>query len=185
MSRKSSSTHYGTVAVTIHWLTAILIVVLLGSGFNAGGSEDSVAKVFFLRFHVPIGLTILLLTIARICWWVFADKKPEPVAMPVWQDRMSRVVHVVLYLAIIGLSTSGVGMMILSGAGPYIFGIEDPSLLPNFWDYIPRTPHGIVGRVLVVLIILHAGAALYHHFVVRDGLLSRIWFAKHRKGEEA
>ena len=180
MNRKSSDNQYGNVAITIHWVTALLIVMLLGSGFNAGDAGDSALKVFFLRFHVPIGLTVLLLTLARIYWWCFIDKKPTSVPMPSWQNRLSRIVHVLLYLAIIGLSTSGIGMMVLSGAGPYIFG-GDPALLPNFWDYIPRIPHGIVARVLVVLLILHAGAALYHHFVKRDGLLRRMWFTGQRK----
>ena len=87
MDLKSSENYYGVVAVTIHWLSAVLIFVLLGSGFSAGQSEDPIDKVFFLRFHVPIGVTVLLLTIARILWWFLADTKPKPVPMPTWQDR--------------------------------------------------------------------------------------------------
>ena len=173
MSRKSTNNKYGTVAIAIHWLTAILILLLLCSGLVSSESDSPTIKTLVLRLHVPLGLLLLLLTVVRIGWWCFADKKPTP--MPVWQDRLSRAVHLLLYLAIIGMSTSGIGMMVLSGAGPYIFG-GDPTLLPDFWDYLPRTPHGVVARILFALLMLHVGAALYHHFVLRDGLLGRMWF---------
>ena len=100
-----------------------------------------------------------------------------PVPMLGWQNRLSRTVHVLLYVVILGMASSGISMMGLSGAGPIIFS-SDPSLLPDFWDYLPRTPHGIAARVMIVLLVLHAGAALYHHYVKRDGLLLRMWFAK-------
>ena len=58
-----------------------------------------------------------------------------------------------------------------------IFGGEG-ALLPDFWKYPPRVPHGIGARLLLALLILHAGAALYHHFVRPDGLLWRMWFSK-------
>lgn len=98
--------------------------------------------------------------------------------MPVWQSRLSKAVHVLLYVIIIGMSSSGIGTMVLSGAGPFIFAGADLSAFPDFWDYLPRTPHGIVARVLVGLLVLHIGAALYHHFIKQDGLLRRMWFAK-------
>ncbi len=177
MSIKSSSTHYGKVAVTLHWLSALLIIVLVMSGFQASGMEDSAAKADVLRLHVPIGAVILLLTLGRILWWWFADKKPESIPMPSWQDRSSRAVHFLFYVVILGMAASGVGMMVLSGAVPLVFG-ESSSELPNFWDYLPRTPHGIGARLILALFVVHAGAALYHHFFKKDGLLRRMWFSE-------
>lgn len=177
MGRKSTETRYGSVAVTIHWLSAILIVFLFGSGFRAEDATDTAAKVFFLQFHVPAGLLILLLTLTRIGWWVFADNKPQPVSMPAWQDRLARVAHILLYVVILGMASSGIGIMVLSGAGAIIFAGE-PGPLPDLWQFLPRTPHAIAARVLIVLLVLHAGAALYHHFVTRDGLLRRMWFSQ-------
>jgi len=177
MRRKSTTTHYGSVAVTIHWLSAILIIFLLGSGFRAEDAADAAAKVFFLQFHVPAGILILLLTLTRIGWWLFADSKPQPVSMPKWQERLSRAAHILLYVVILGMASSGIGIMVLSGAGAIIFGGE-PGPLPDLWQFLPRTPHAIAARVLVVMLALHAGAALYHHLVSRDGLLGRMWYSK-------
>ncbi|MEK1933846.1 MAG: cytochrome b/b6 domain-containing protein [Pararhizobium sp.] len=48
--------------------------------------------------------------------------------------------------------------------------------MPNFTDYPPRAPHGLGGVLLVALPVSHAGAALYHQFIRRDGLLWRMWY---------
>ena len=82
MTAKSTTNHYGAVAVTIHWLSVVLILVLIGSGFRAEDSADAAAKAAVLRVHVPLGIAILLLTLARIAWWLFADQKPATVGMP-------------------------------------------------------------------------------------------------------
>ena len=178
MTRKSDNSHYGTVAVTIHWLSALLIIVLLGSGFRAGQTVDPVAKAEILRFHVPLGITILLLTLARIVWWWRFDTKPAAVeGEPRWQQLSATAIHVLFYIVIIGMTASGLGMLVLSGAGSILFGGTEGSL-PNFNLYLPRVPHGLGARVIVALFILHAGAALYHHFIKRDVTLKRMWFGK-------
>lgn len=177
MSAKSDATNYGTVALAIHWVSAILIVVLVGSGFRATGMEDTAAKVGILQLHIPLGVVILFLTLGRVGWWWFADKKPASISMASWQDRASKTVHFLFYVVIFGMAGSAIGMMVLSGAGPIIFGAET-TVMPDFWDYLPRTPHGIGARVILALFVLHVGAALYHHFIKKDGLIGRMWLAK-------
>ncbi len=175
MGMKSTSSRYGAVAVTIHWLTVLLVLALVGTGFRASGMEDAAAKADLLRVHISIGVLILLLTGIRVIWWRLADKKPSPVAMPTWQDLSARAVHVGLYIVIFGMAASGIGMIALSGTGPMIFGAFSGSL-PDFTDFAPRTPHGVGARLIVALFALHAGAALYHQFIKRDGLLGRMWY---------
>jgi cytochrome b561 len=174
MAAKSTPDRYGTVAITIHWIAAALIVALLVTGFRVSGAADPAAKAAFLRFHAAMGVTILLLTLGRIAWWWFADRKPLPVAgPPPLLKRTASTVHALSYIVILGLAASGIGMMVLSGAGPIVFG-GAPGSLPDFWNYPPRVPHGIGVRLLIALLILHVGGALYHHFIRRDRLLARM-----------
>lgn len=182
---KSTATRYGTVAVTIHWLSAIFILALLGSGFRAGSLVDSTGKASVLSVHVPLGIIILLLTLARVAWWVFADSKPiHPAGGPAWQTMSAKAVHVLFYVVIFGMAASGIGMMILSGAGSILFfGSDAP--LPDFRDYLPRVPHGIGARVMIALLVLHIGAALYHHFIKKDGLIWRMWFGQKYQQERS
>lgn len=172
---KSRPDRYGGVAVSVHWLTAILILALLGSGFQAANAADAAAKAAILRFHIPIAAMVLLLTAFRILWWRF-DRKPLPVeGAPRWQERIARWVHIAFYAVILGMVASGIGMTVLSGAAPAVFGAPG-AILPDFTDSPPRTPHGIGGRLIIGLLLFHAGAALYHQFVRRDGLLRRMWW---------
>ncbi len=174
MSWKSTPDRYGSVAIAIHWVTAILIIGLIIAGFIAADTPDSAAKASILRVHAPLGAAVLALTIFRIFWWQFADKKPASVGgIPRYQEVAAKAVHGLLYVAIIGLAVSGIVMIALSGAGEILFG-DAPGPLPDFWDFAPRYGHAILARLMVALFVFHAGAALYHQFIRKDRLLSRM-----------
>jgi cytochrome b561 len=180
LALKSTSDRYGTVAVLVHWVTALLILILIGSGFSAANAADSAAKLAILKVHVPLAFGVLAVMILRVVWWLGFDQKPiPPVGSPLWQERTTRAVHVLFYAVIVAMVASGVGMLALSGAAPIIFRGE-PALLPDFWKYPPRLPHGVGVWVLLALLVLHACAALYHQFVRRDDLLWRMWFSSRR-----
>ena len=179
MSLKSTSRHYGFVAVSIHWISALIIVLLIGSGLRADDAADAAARIIPLRIHIALGITVLVLTLARIAWWLLADNKPTPVPAPHWQSRLSSMVHVLFYVVILGMAASGIGMLILSGAAPLIFEGAAGNL-PDFDLYPPRRAHGFGARLMIVLFVLHTGAALYHHFLKKDGLMQRMWFAGDR-----
>ena len=176
MGSTSTANRYGSIAIALHWATAGLIFALLLTGWLSANSDQNTIKIALLRVHVPLGLLVLFLTLARIAWWGFFDKKPKRPVMPAWQSKLSTAVHILLYLGVLGLSSSGIGTMVLSGAGAIVFAGADPGTLPDFWEVLPRTPHAIVSRILVGLLFLHMGAALYHQYVKRDGLLARMWF---------
>ncbi|MHA1549681.1 MAG: cytochrome b [Alphaproteobacteria bacterium] len=177
MALKSTTTHYGSVAIAIHWLTAILIIVMLASGLRVAGLEDSASKLPVLSVHVPLGTLILLLTLGRIAWWWWGDRKPAPVeGSPLWQERAARAVHILFYIVILSMAGSGLAMVLLSGAGAILRGGEGQ--LPDFWDYTPRGPHLVFSRILIGLFVLHVAAALHHHFIRRDGLIARMWFSR-------
>ena len=178
MKLKSTPDRYGAVAIAIHWLAAILIVVVLVSGFRAGDGLDPGIKAGLLRVHVPVGLAILILTLARIAWWWLADRKPAPIAgQPPLLHRAASAVHILFYVVILGMAASGIGMMVLSGAGQIVFG-GPPGPLPDFWHYPPRIPHGIGARVLIALLVLHIGGAFYHQFVRKDRIFARIGLSR-------
>lgn len=160
--RKSRTDRYGTVAVSIHWLSAILVLALLGSGLRAANAMDAAEKAAFLRFHIPVAILVLLLTAFRIVWWWRFDRKPLPVeGSPAWQERIAQWVQVAFYVVILGMAASGIGIMILSGAAPAIFG-DAGAALPNFSDYPPRAPHGLGALLLAALFAFHSGAAPVH-----------------------
>jgi len=178
MNYKSTDNRFGIIPVAIHWVTAVLIIGLMISGYSAARMTDPVSKADILGLHAPIGTFIAILTLTRIAWWIFWDKKPAPVSgMPIMQERGARVVHLLLYTAIILSTASGIAMFLLSGAGPIIAGwVDDP--LPDFTKLPPKLGHIIGAWSIGILFIFHAGAALYHQFIQKDGLLKRMWFSR-------
>ena len=172
MSAKSTSTRYGSVAIAIHWLTALLIVMLFVTGLLAAGTTDAAAKLALLRAHIPLGAGALLLTLLRIVWWLVADRRPDlPSNQPAWQKFMAKAVHIALYAIVLESASSGIATIVLSGALPMIIG---GGTLPDLASVLPRAVHGIGSKLMLGLLALHVGAALYHQFIRRDHLLARM-----------
>ncbi|KPF75590.1 cytochrome B [Brevundimonas sp. AAP58] len=174
MTWKSQPDRYGLVAIAIHWTSAALIIGLMAAGFAAANVDDPATKALVLRLHAPLGVLVLLLTLARLLWWALGDRKPRPKpGEPAWRVRLAKATHVGLIFVTLGLAASGIALFALSGAAPIVFG-GPPQALPDFWDFPPRYAHAVLARGAAVLIALHVSAALYHHVVLKDRLLSRM-----------
>lgn len=178
MTMKSTPARYGRIAIALHWSIAALTLAALASGFAADAiGREAQAP---LRAHAVSGLLAGMLTLARVAWWWLADVKPDPAPnSDGMQGIMARITHVLLVIIPVGMAASGIGMLVLSGAGEQLLG-GAPGLLPEFERLPPRAPHGIGARVLMALVVLHVGAALYHHLVLRDRLLERLSWRRPR-----
>jgi cytochrome b561 len=174
MSAKSTAGRYGAVAIAIHWVTAAAILVLLVLGLAAANAADPATRAALLRFHVPLGIAVFLLTLFRIAWWWFWDRRPPPLAgLPGWQVGAEHAVRFLIYAAILVLGASGITMMALSGAPAILFG-GAPGPLPDFWQFPPMAGHFVAAFALLALAVLHIAAALYHQAIRRDRLLARM-----------
>ena len=174
MSLKSSSSRYGSIAIAIHWLTALAIVGMLFTGLSAANMADDAAELALLRAHAVMGALIGVLTLFRILWFVAFDRRPaDQPGMSSLQRGAAHAVHFGLYLVILIMVASGVGTIMLTGANLQLFG-NAPLPLPDFTLAPPFTVHGLVARMLIALLIGHIGAALYHQFIKRDRLLARM-----------
>ena len=172
MSMKSTTYRYGSVAIALHWTSALTILAALAGGLVMANSDDPALIRTILPIHIALGSTVLLLTLVRVGWWIWGDKRPRPApGQPPAQEWAARIVHALLYGAILVLASSGVATIVLSGAIPALLnGVP----LPEFDTLIPRIAHGIASKALLALLALHVGAALWHQVVRRDHLLARM-----------
>src|SRR5689334_4833409 len=174
MTLRSSPQRYGTVPIVIHWLSAIAIVVMLGTGLTAANTADAAAKAGILTVHVSVGISVLLLTLLRLLWWLAVDRRPAHHAgIPGWQARLSHLVHYAIYAVIVLLLASGVALAILSGLVPALF-TGGLATLPEFTAYPPFFAHWLAGWAMIGLVALHVAAALYHQFWRQDRLMARM-----------
>ncbi len=168
---------YHRALVVLHWLLAVLLIVTLAVGTFALKTvpNSSPDKISALQGHMIAGGLILLLTLARL---VVRLKTAHPAPATTGNallDRLAPLTHWGLYGLVLLMAGSGVAMSVLAGLPGIVFGGVG-SLPLNFDALPPRAVHGIVAKLLMLAISLHVGAALYHQFVRRDGLLSRMGF---------
>jgi cytochrome b561 len=159
---------YATPQVAVHWLAAALIAFLLVTGtLVLADLPNTAEKIGNLRIHMILGGLAGMLVIARI-----GMRKRLPAPPPVKGEMLARLGHLALNLAILLLVFSGMLLVLQSGALDAVFGAG--TLPEDFKQFTPRKIHGLASRLAMGLIALHILAALYHQFIVRDGLLSRM-----------
>ena len=161
---------YAVPQIAVHWLAAALIVFLLTSGtLVLAELPNTVEKIGNLRIHLLLGGLAGMLVVARI---VMRKRLPAPPALP--GEKLARAGHLALNLIILLMAASGMLLALQSGVFDALFG---SGVLPeDFKSFTPRKIHGLASRIAMGLIALHVLAALYHQFIVKDGLLSRMGF---------
>jgi cytochrome b561 len=172
-------TRYHPLLVFMHWLLAVLLIVAL-----AGGSlvlvkipNTDPTKIQALRQHMTGGILLLTLMLIRL---IVRLRTAHPAAASTGRpalDRLARLSHRLLYVLVIGQAAAGLWLAQQTHLPAVLFGGQG-SLPADFWVYPTRSGHYVISRLLIALIALHVAAALYHTFVLRDGLLRRMWSGK-------
>ncbi len=166
---------YSDVAKALHWTIFVLIALMLYGGWT---SEDlpREERLAALQNHSGLGLTILLLMIARLLWRLTHPVPALPADMPRWQEVASKATHHGLYFFVLLQPLIGLMMAGTSTKGSLkAFGVLGLQIAPNETIHeLGETLHGLNAWIIALLVALHIAAALYHHFVRRDTVLRRM-----------
>jgi cytochrome b561 len=178
----NSPKRYGAVATTLHWLIAAAIIFQLMLGLWMTSLLDTDPLKFSrYQLHKSIGLTILVLSVARLLWRLINVVPPLPQHMPMWERWAAHASHFLLYTLMIMLPLSGWARVSTDPIGiPTLwFGAFEvppmPGLTPDeaITDALHET-HELFGYAMIALLLVHVGAALKHHFWDRDTVFRRI-----------
>lgn len=173
-----SSIRYAKSQIAIHWLAAALIIFLLVTGsLVLADLPNTAEKIGNLRIHMILGVLAGILVIARVIL-----RKRLPALPAVHGEMFARLGHMALNLIILLLVFSGAMLMLQSGALDALLG--SAALPADFKEFTPRRIHGLASRVAMALIALHVLAALYHQFIVKDGLLARMGIGSNKIGRQ-
>lgn len=176
---------YTLVAIVLHWLIALGILVLLALGLAmTRGSLPPMDRFAFYQWHKSVGLTVLVLMGLRVLWRLFHRPPPLPEAMPKAERRAAGAAHLALYGLLLAMPLVGWAMV---SASPYNIPTVLYGVVP--WPHLPVLPelpnkaavegvlkllHSYGAWLLIALLVLHVGAALRHHLVLRDDTLWRM-----------
>ncbi|MDH4392886.1 MAG: cytochrome b [Aquabacterium sp.] len=167
---------YTGMAMGLHWLLALLLVGTFSLGVYMTDLPFSPSRLKYYSWHKWAGVTILLLSLARLAWRI-THRPPADQAMPAWQARAAHATHALLYALFFAVPLLGWAYSSASGFPVVWFGVLP---LP---DFVPvdkllaetiKPWHERSAMLMAALVVLHVGAALKHHFIDRDRLLDRM-----------
>ena len=187
MRRLRPYSRYDAVAMTLHWVIAVLL--LLDFALALSFSQFNPGDALYLRsaydLHMSFGLCVLLLSVARVAWRLTHHHPPLP-EMALSLRVLARASHLLLYVFMVAAPVSGWLVLSLRHQATSVFGLFRwawptlPAIASmarperQFWHDQLLPMHTRLSYVGMCLVAVHVAAALYHHFGRRDDVLLRM-----------
>lgn len=177
MTWRNDTRRFGVLSISLHWLMLVLLAAVyacieLREFFPKGSGPREALKTW----HFMLGLSVLVLVLARIAVRLAGAQPGIEPAPPLWQKRVAQLMHVALYALMVGMPLAGWALLSAKGKAIPFFSLQLPPLIgaDNGLAEVIQEVHETAGTGGYFLIGLHAAAAVYHHFIVRDDTLRRM-----------
>lgn len=193
---RNSSVRFGLVAILFHWATALLFLGNIALGLYMTSLMPGDPNLFPLyQFHKSVGILIFAVVMLRLVWRTIDKAPPLPAHMPHWERFAALGTHLGLYTALVAMPLTG---WIIVSAAPF----NIPTLFFGWWhlphlEFVATSPekdqwlalgewaHWLLAWAAIAGVALHAGAALRHHFLLKDDILRRMLPAQSTDGVNA
>ena len=177
---------YSGVAIALHWIIALAIIGQVALGWWMSELPLGARKFELFQLHKSVGLTILLLSLARVAWRLTHRPPPYAAGVKGWQRTLATSVHAGFYVVMLALPLTGWALV---SASPFNIPTQFWGVVP--WPHIPgladlpaarkesvsewfEGAHAWLVRLTVALFVLHVAGALKHQLLDRDGTLGRM-----------
>lgn len=175
------SQRYTRTAIALHWLMALGLIGTFALGYYMPGLALSPTKLKLYSWHKWAGVTLFFLVLLRLAWRQTHPAPALPASVPAMVQMASHAMHWLMYALMIAIPLSGWLMSSAKGFQTVWFGVLPlPDLLDKdkaLGDSLTQL-HEALNFTLLGLVIVHTGAALKHHLIDRDDVLTRILPAK-------
>ncbi|MED7819395.1 MULTISPECIES: cytochrome b [unclassified Francisella] len=166
---------YNTCIRLLHAILATLIIIqlILGFGFSFGILNFSWVIVLHKSFGLLTFFVIIMLVIAR----VLSKKLSYNPPLPLIQHIIAKIVHLGIYISAFGMATSGLlGSMLMNYPWKIFFILPFPEIFTTNYSLGIKifSYHYVFASILLVLVVLHIAAALYHQLILKDNILARM-----------
>lgn len=176
MSLRNTAATYGSFAKFLHWAIVLLILPQYFLVEAAEELPNGLEKLQLMTWHKSLGMLVLILALVRILWKVMNKGLPDPIGTA-WQRKAAAAGHGLLYLLILAQPLSG---WIVSSSGNHpvtLFSwFQFPAIVGENHDLheLMEEVHEVLFFALLAVAVVHVAAALYHHVVLKDGVLRRM-----------
>ena len=174
---------FDAVTISMHWASLLLLVAIFAAAWPGGNASSEAAADSLLLIHRSAGVLLWALTLARLAWKYSLGR---PAALPPTMGRAQRTMARANEYGLYGLLAlqpiTGFLQSALRGRPFPLLGFTFPALVERHRGLtkIFHGTHEVGAWALLILIGLHAAAALFHHFVLRDGVLRAMLPARRR-----
>lgn len=168
---------YHAVAKGLHWLMALLIIGLIPLGLYMHELPLSPQKLQLYSWHKWTGVTVFVLLWVRVATRIAFPPPPMPWQMSGWQRKAAHAGHLALYLLMLAIPLSGWLMSSAKGVQTVWFGVLPiPDLIAKDKELGSQLAelHAFLSWTLVAVLVTHVAAALKHHWIDRDDVLTRM-----------
>jgi len=174
---RNSDRSWGALARLLHWTLAALVFAQMALGWAAASWRLSPMKLDLFVWHKSAGMLILALTIVRLGWRLANPVPALPGGMPRWERRAARASHAALYLLAFMMPLSG--WVVSSAAGVpfrlfWLLAVPAIAAPDKAVADAAASVHLALFVVLSLLLCVHVGAALRHHYLQHSDVLSRM-----------
>lgn len=169
---------YGSVTKWLHWFVAILVVGMLCLGTTMSQLDSSPLKSTLIMIHKSFGLLLFITIIVRWLWRV-SNIKPKPINIKnPMLNKLLPWYHETLYLVVFLMPVSGILMNAFKHYTLPFFGlfvIKTTAFPENiFLHHFFGNMHSVMAWVVTIMLVIHIGAAIKHHFYNKDNTLKRM-----------
>ena len=171
------SPRYTATAIVLHWTMFALIAYGFAVAVSMVDLPLSPQKLKYFSWHKWTGVTVFLLALVRVAWRLTHPALALPATMPGWQRRAAAASHLLLYVLILVIPVTGWLYSSAAGVPTVYFGVLPlPDLLAKNKILAEQLKlvHVTLNYTMLALVIVHAAAALKHHFRDRDDVLARM-----------
>lgn len=168
-------THYDSIAILLHWTTAILVLLQFILS-QTWGFADRPARHLMIVAHMSFGMLLAAVILVRITWRLMPGHQMPP-AVEGWVEIASKAVHYVLYALLASEAVLGFVLRWSGNEAMSFFGLLIPPPFAPFSKdahHLVGQAHEWIGWTIVILAAGHAAAALFHHYVLKDAVLRRM-----------
>jgi cytochrome b561 len=188
MTLLNTAAHSGWPAKLLHWLVAALVLGLLVIGFTMVWLVSDLGRKFELyQLHKSFGVVVFMLVLLRLGWrWLNPQVPALPANLRPWERTAALLSHRSFYVLLLLMPLTG---WLTASASPLgvptvvfgLFQLPNPVGANPTIESVMSVVHATLAVTLVLLLVLHVGAALKHHLVLRDDVLVRM-LPGHRGG---
>ena len=167
---------YDPFTKLMHWLVFLRVAAQYAVGEFMPHIGRKAEDTGLIALHFSLGAAVMLAVVVALAWRII-HPVPQTTEIPVWQRYVATLTHWVLYLLVLVMTVLGWAATNYRGWPVNLFGVIPlPAIAAkgDQWAHTAGDYHTFLVNVLLALVAIHVGAALYHHFIARDRVLKRM-----------